>query len=53
MKAINRFIIIDPIKEETKPSESGLILTEKHNDDIKFRRHDEIGQSRHGNPLGN
>jgi co-chaperonin GroES (HSP10) len=38
MKAINRFIIIDPIKEETKPSESGLILTEKHNDDIRYRK---------------
>ena len=30
MKAVNHFIIIDPIKEDPKPTESGLILTEKH-----------------------
>jgi co-chaperonin GroES (HSP10) len=38
MKAVNHFIIIDPIKEDPKPTESGLILTEKHNDDIRYRK---------------
>jgi len=38
MKAVNHFILIDPIKEEPKPTETGLILTEKHNDDIRYRK---------------
>ena len=38
MKAVNNFILIDPIKEEIKPTETGLILTEKQNDDIRYRK---------------
>jgi len=38
MKAVNKFIIIKLIKEEIKPSESGLILTEKHQDEIRYRK---------------
>jgi len=38
MKAVNKFIIIKPIKEEVKPSKGGLILTEKHQDDIRYRK---------------
>jgi co-chaperonin GroES (HSP10) len=38
MKAVNKFVIIDAIKEEVKPTESGLILTEKHQNDIRYRK---------------
>jgi len=38
MKAVNKFIIIKLIKEEVKPSKSGLILTEKHQDEIRYRK---------------
>lgn len=38
MKAVNKYIIISPIKEEVKPNESGLILTEKHQDDVRYRK---------------
>jgi co-chaperonin GroES (HSP10) len=38
MKAINNFVIIDAVKEEVKPTESGLILTEKHQNDIRYRK---------------
>ena len=38
MKAVNNYIIITPIKEEVKPNESGLILTEKHQDDVRYRK---------------
>jgi co-chaperonin GroES (HSP10) len=38
MKAVNKFIIIKTIKEEVKPNESGLILTEKHQDEIRYRK---------------
>jgi len=38
MRAVNKFIIIKSIKEEVKPNESGLILTEKHQDDIRYRK---------------
>ena len=38
MRAVNRFIIITPIKEEVKPNKSGLILTEKHQEDVRYRK---------------
>lgn len=38
MRAVNRYIIIDPIKEEVKPSEGGLILSEKHQDEVRYRK---------------
>ena len=38
MKAVNNFVIIDAIKEEVKPAESGLILTEKHQNDIRYKK---------------
>lgn len=38
MKAVNKFIIIKSIKEEVKPNKSGLILSEKHQDDIRYRK---------------
>lgn len=38
MKAVNKFIIIKLIKEEVKPNKSGLILSEKHQDDIRYRK---------------
>ena len=38
MQAVNKFIIIKSSKEEIKPNKSGLILTEKHQDDIRYRK---------------
>ncbi|MGB0975157.1 MAG: hypothetical protein ACPGU9_09230 [Flavobacteriaceae bacterium] len=38
MRAVNKFIIIKSIKEEIKPNDSGLILTEKHKDEIRYRK---------------
>ena len=38
MKAVNKFIIIDAIKEEIKPTESGLIITDKHQNDIRYKK---------------
>jgi len=38
MQAVNKYIIIRPIKEKIQPSKSGLILTEKHQDDIRYRK---------------
>lgn len=38
MKAVNRYIIIDKIKEEVKPNESGLILTEQHQNDVRYQK---------------
>ena len=38
MKAVNKFIIIDAIKEEVKPTESGLIITDKHQNDIRYKK---------------
>lgn len=35
MKAINDFIIIEPVKEEPKKV-GGLILTEKLNEDVRY-----------------
>ena len=38
MKAVNKYIIIKTVKEEIKPNNTGLILTEKHQDDIRYRK---------------
>ena len=38
MKAVNKFIIIKSIKEEIKPNKAGLILTVKHQDEIRYRK---------------
>lgn len=38
MKAVNRYIIIEKIKEEIKPNKSGLILTEQHQNDIRYQK---------------
>ena len=37
MQAINRYIIIDKIKEEPVKT-SGLLLNEKHQDDVRYRK---------------
>lgn len=37
MQAINRYIIIDRIKEEPVKT-SGLLLSEKHQDDVRYRK---------------
>ena len=38
MRSVNKYIIIKPIKEEVKPNKSGLIITEKHQDEIRYRK---------------
>tara|TARA_R100001463_G_scaffold31438_2_gene71056 strand:- start:428 stop:688 length:261 start_codon:yes stop_codon:yes gene_type:complete len=38
MKAIGRYIVIDPIKEVDATTEGGLILAEKQREDIRYRR---------------
>ena len=38
MRAIGKWIIIEEIKEEVKQTEGGLLLGEKHRDDIRYRR---------------
>lgn len=38
MKAVNKYIIIKSIKEKVKPNKTGLILTEKHQDDIRYTK---------------
>ncbi len=38
MKAVNKYIIIKSIKEEVKPNKSGLLLNEKHQDDIRYKK---------------
>ena len=35
MQAVNNYIIIDPIKEETK-EEEGLLIMDQHVDDIRY-----------------
>ena len=34
MRAVNRYIIIEKLKEEPKPNKGGLILAEQHQNDI-------------------
>jgi len=38
MKAIGRYIVIDPIKEVDATTEGGLILAEKQREDVRYRR---------------
>jgi co-chaperonin GroES (HSP10) len=38
MKAVNRYIIIEKIKEEVKANKGGLILTEQHQNDIRYQK---------------
>lgn len=38
MKAINKYIIIEPEKESAVETKGGLILGEKHRDDIRYRK---------------
>ncbi len=38
MKAIGRYIVIDPIKEVNTKTEGGLILSESQREDIRYRR---------------
>lgn len=38
MRAVNNFVIIDRIKEKPKAEKTGLILTEKHQDDVRYRK---------------
>ena len=35
MKAINNFVIIEPIKEESK-KEEGLLIMDQHVDDVRY-----------------
>ena len=36
MKAVGKYIVVDPIKEENKKTKGGLILTEKQREDIRY-----------------
>ena len=38
MKAIGKYIVIDPIKEKDVKTQGGLILAEKQREDIRYRR---------------
>tara|TARA_Y100000385_G_scaffold274823_1_gene318408 strand:- start:234 stop:494 length:261 start_codon:yes stop_codon:yes gene_type:complete len=38
MKAIGKYIIVDPIKEVDTTTKGGLILAEKQREDIRYRR---------------
>ena len=38
MKAINKYIIIEPEKEPSVKTKGGLILGEKHREDIRYRK---------------
>jgi len=38
MKAIGKYIVIDPIKEVDMTTKGGLILAEKQREDIRYRR---------------
>tara|TARA_R100000951_G_scaffold92117_2_gene80505 strand:- start:318 stop:578 length:261 start_codon:yes stop_codon:yes gene_type:complete len=38
MKAIGKYIVIDPIKETNTKTNGGLILAESHREDIRYRR---------------
>ena len=37
MKAVGKYIVINPIKEENKVTEGGLILAESQREDIRYR----------------
>ena len=38
MKAIGKYIVIDPINEPTTKTKGGLILAEAQREDIRYRR---------------
>ena len=38
MKAVGKYIIVDPIKEVDTTTKGGLILSEKQREDIRYRR---------------
>lgn len=38
MKAIGKYIVIDPLKEINIKTQGGLILAEKQREDIRYRR---------------
>ena len=38
MKAVGKFIVIDPIKEVDTTTKGGLILAEKQREDVRYRR---------------
>ncbi len=38
MKAIGKYIVIDPIKEDNAKTKGGLILADSHREDIRYRR---------------
>jgi len=38
MKAVGKYIVIDPIKEVDATTKGGLILAEKQREDIRYRR---------------
>ena len=38
MKAIGKYIVIDPIKEVNTTTKGGLILAEKQREDVRYRR---------------
>ena len=37
MKAVGKYIVIDPVKETQKQTKGGLILGEKQREDIRYR----------------
>ena len=38
MRAIGKYIVIDPIKENGSVTKGGLLLTEKHREDIRYKK---------------
>ena len=38
MKAVGKYIVIDPIKETDTTTKGGLILAENQREDIRYRR---------------
>ena len=38
MKAIGKYIVIDPVKVEEKTTKGGLILAEAQREDIRYRK---------------
>lgn len=38
MKAVGKYIVIKPIEEKQKETKSGLILTEKNREDVRYRK---------------
>ena len=38
MKAIGKYIVIDPIREDNVKTKGGLILAESHKQDLRYKR---------------